>query len=965
VRRILVLAGIVVALIVAFLAAWPRLVETSAIQEQLDRLLASAGGADLRIGGAVRLELLPQPRVTIDDATIGNRGGAGAWLAAERIEVELEPLGLLRARIEPRGLHLFRPRLDLAGADGAAWTGLAQALGKGELEGVLRVEVTDGAVVLADRAPDSLSRSADVIDVIAVRDGERGFRLDGSAILAGEPLRLRLTGDAPLGAMPLPLSFRLQSGPGDRPFTMEFDGQIAPGPAASGEVRLSTERGPPPAWLIGSLNLRGTLKGRLTADAERVALTDFMTSLPVGELRGAALFDLERGGAFDLALTSTTLTLTPELTDAVDRMMDVILGEPGPAGRIDLQIASLTWRGETLRRLHAEAELAPDGAVALRRLEAILPGQAALAWSGSAVPGAAEVVGEVSLQAAELRPLLLWLGVPEAGLPPGGLTTLDLAAEAVLGLDRLELRRLRARLDASELEGSATFTATPRPRLDLAVSVDRLNTALYAAPPAGWPDWQERLVAVDGSLNLVIASLTHDLLRASNVQVQATLDAGQLDLARLKVADLAGATLAVSGALDLPTGAWDATGTFATASVKPVLRLLRLPAPLEIDRLAPFRLEGKGRHEAGRTSLDLRLATNGARATLTGQFADPLETGTFALDLTAEADKAGTLLLALGWPVPTEREPLGPLALTARVERDAGPAAIAVDASIGDSRLVAKLDLDPAAAPPRLGGTVQVPLLDSVVLVAAYQTLALSLDAPPGNPLLWPGVWPRAPLNWAWLDRLQLDLVVEIDQLRHDGMELGAVTAHLLLDDGELNLEQLALPVAGGTLTGRVRLSGQGTHAALIADLRLAGALAQDLASAIAPGSTVQGVLDLAADAVGQGRSVAEVVGSLAGSGKLMLGDARLTGVTADLQPGVDQTIAELDDVAVRGPFTLSAGMLSSEPPGFLLTYPVGEATLGLRFDLLAWILDARLSAGPVTRRYLGAPGRIRPVVDP
>ena len=53
----------------------------------------------------------------------------------------------------------------------------------------------------------------------------------------------------------------------------------------------------------------------------------------------------------------------------------------------------------------------------------------------------------------------------------------------------------------------------PRQRLDVALTVDRLNTALYQASPASWADWQARLEALDGTVDLAVDRLSHDILR--------------------------------------------------------------------------------------------------------------------------------------------------------------------------------------------------------------------------------------------------------------------------------------------------------------------------------------------------------------------------------------------------------------------------------------------------------------------
>ena len=507
---------------------------------------------------------------------------------------------------------------------------------------------------------------------------------------------------------------------------------------------------------------------------------------------------------------------------------------------------------------------------------------------------------------------------------------------------------------------------SPRPRLDLALIADRFNTALYGAPPVAWPDWQVRLEALDGTIDIAVDQLSHDILRGQGLRLRAALDAGRLDLAELRVADFAGAGLALTGTADLPLGAWDVAGSLTIPEPKPLLRLLRIEPPLEIDRLAPLRLEAKSRREAGATSLDIQLTANEVKAALAGQLTGALADGVLDLAVTAEAPDTGNLLAALGWPAPPDPPAFGPLAITGQVRRAAGPIEIAGDARAGDNSLAVELALAPGDVPPRLSGTMRAPVLDTALVAALYETVALPLAFPPGSPWLWPGVWPTAPLGWSWLRQLDLDLALEVAHLRHRGAELGAMSAHALLADGALALSRLRLPLSGGTLTGIATLEAKGDYAVLGTDLRLADARAEQLAAATAPGSTIRGRLDIDAALLGQGRSIADLVSSLSGTGELALSDALLTGVDVGRSVNAeDGPAAQLESAALSGPFALSAGTLTSTSPGFALGYPGGSATVDLRFDLLAWILDARLVSNGVTRRYLGPPGRIRPLSTP
>src|SRR5215211_5700235 len=97
VRGFLVLFGLLLAALVAFVVTWPRLVDEPALRAELARVLADTGGTELRLDGAMRLELLPFPRLAIERAVLGSRvePGQDKRFTADRIDVELAPLALL------------------------------------------------------------------------------------------------------------------------------------------------------------------------------------------------------------------------------------------------------------------------------------------------------------------------------------------------------------------------------------------------------------------------------------------------------------------------------------------------------------------------------------------------------------------------------------------------------------------------------------------------------------------------------------------------------------------------------------------------------------------------------------------------------------------------------------------------------------------------------------------------------
>ena len=957
-RGFLVLFGLLLAALVAFVVVWPRLVDEAALRAELARALAAAGAAGMQLDGAVRLEILPLPRLAIERAVLGSRvePGRDTQFTADRIDVALAPLALLAGRLEPRGLQMVRPRLTVT-RPAAMLPLLLRGLDTGELVDIATLRIVDGTLVLGGGT--GWPPPIEAIDLRGERDPAGAFKLELAAAMAGHPVRLTLSGEPLAPEVPIHLKARLETGSRAAPAILEFAGQLTPHPtgfAAAGALHLNTEQGALPGWLgVGTAAPPLDLRAQLASEGSRLELSDLELAVGDGRLRGAFVLTDAPERSFDLSLEGASLTLTSELAEAGRRLLLAARADSPLPGRIGLQLANLAWRDQSVRRLQAELALAAGGGIELRRLQAVLPGEAALSWtSGGPAVGDAPLTGQLALQAGELRRLLSWLGVSPDDMPNGGLTSLELSAAAALAPDRLRLTGLRARVDATQLQGSVELALEPRPRLDVALVADRVNTALYVAPPGALPSWGARLDALDGSLDLTVDRLSHDSLRGQGFRLRAALEAGQLDLEELLIADLAQAKLAVHGTADLGLGAYDMAGELVVPDPKSILRLLRIEPPPEIDRLAPLRLHGQSRREAGSASLDLRLSATGAEATLAGRLDGPLATGAFDLVQTLDAPDTADLLLALGWPAPPDQPLHGPLRTRLAAKRADGPTSLELQASAAGSELAANLTWTGGKPRPLLAGELQAPLLDTTLAAALYDTLALPLQFPAGTPWLWPGVWPRQPLNWGWLRAGDLDLALAVARLRHQGRDLPGAAAALSLRDGRLALNGLTMPVGGGTLEGQVSLDGSAGYARLATDLRLRDAQAETLAALLAPGTGLRGRLDLEAKLEGQGRSVAELVGSLDGSGSVALGEARLPEV------GATEASPVLEGVSLQGPFGVESGIATSLNPGLALAFPSGNGKAFFRLDLLAWILDASIEAGALNQRFLGPPGRLK-----
>lgn len=977
-RWLLILLGLIVAAGIGFVVAWPRLVDEPRLRAELAKLLQEGGGPPLQIQGAVRLELLPLPRITVDRVVLGDRAAMGGApdFEADRIDLEIAPLALLAGRIEPRRLQLVRPQIDIADGAVAAGEALLRGLSGGELAGLRRIDIVDGTVRqgAASGWPDSI----EAIDLTATRSGDAAFRVEASAAVAGEPLRLVLAG-APLAVgAPVSLTLEMRSGPRESPAELDFRGSIVPdqdGTRLDGAVRVDAQRRPLPAWVDDALGWGGVvwptlpwaLQGRLSATRALIGLTDAEVSLPGGRLRGTAAVDLGPAPTFDLSFDGSQLELTAELVRAVqDLGHGGQLPEPW-AGRAQLRLADLVWRGDRVRGLQAEMEWPRGRRPELRQLEAKLPGASSLRWAGAG-QGTDDLplAGKIDVQSGELRRLLTWLGAMPDDLPSGGLTSLDLSASAGIGPGRLDLADLRVRLDATELTGSVAYAAEMRPRLDAALVADRLNVALYAgvAPDsAAWSRWRDRLLSLDGRIDLIVDRLSRDVLRGQGFRLLAGIERGQLSLDELRLSDLGGASMEIRGSVDLGTGRYDLAADARLAEAKPFLRLLRIEPPAEIERLSPLQLTGEVHGGAETARVDFKLSGKRAAVGLTGTLGRELDGKLIDLAANVAATDTTDLLKALGWPAPADRSALGAVDARVEIRRNGGPFELSARGTLGHSELDGQASMVGGAERPRIEGALHAATLDTDLLAAVYETLAISLAFPPGRPWLWPGDWPREPLSWKWLKAADLKIALDATKLRHRAMELPGAGMEVTLEDGQLTLSRITSPIAGGELEGTVTLDSAPGYGILGADLRLTGAHAEQLAAAVAPGSGFSGTVDLAAELAAEGQSVADLVASLHGNGELAIRTGRVSGL--ELGRAADSSGSAVAELSARGPFNVAQGILTSREPGMELDLGVTKARLDLNVDLLSWIIDAQLAAalpggqeatGIV--RLFGPPGR-------
>ena len=952
----MIAVGAVLALLAA--AAWlvPGMMDWSRYRDTIASLAAQRLGRPVRIGGTVTLQLLPQPILTATDVSVEDAGdGIGLRAKALRLRVALGPL---------LGGHVDTRELTLQGADmRLPWPPPPGALAQRPPSWItaLRARIEDGRIQVGSveftSIEATLTQDPDTGTVSVAGVGQAGGQAGGQAEgkvggqAVGGPtggnqpdarawqFTARLARPGRDGSAGLDVSLDGQGRLRDTGGT--FSGQIAADGALSGRV---AGRGPDLSLLLPAPAVPWRGDGRLSAAGGLAVADELALEIGGAPARGAVALRVAPQARLDLAIAAGRLDL--------DAWLPALLSDDNgirggiPTG-VDLSAEAATLAGGTLRQLRGALDLG-QGAILLRDVEAILPGEARLSLSGqvstlSAPQAQKRFEGAVRLVAPDLRATLRWaqriLPPSMANLPPGLLRAAELSGRVTAQGGLLQIDDLAGTLDGSRVTGAATFRPGTRPGVTANLALNQLQAAPWVPPgllsPDGAPALLEALRGADLDLKLQIARAEWGTLGLGAVAIELQSEASRVFLRRLE-AQPAGARLSASGQIAaggrLSDGRIEVTAPDLRA-LRPVLAELP-PLPFGLDVL----LRGQG---SARISLAGPPEALAARIAL--EASDLHIEAQPVLNLPAQRGAGPILLHHPGAPRLLELLGLG-----------------GTVAWLGDGSL--SLVGQAAWTPGRLE-------LDSATLAAGALRTGLRLvlegrsltGVVTAETLPLPIVYPRSPdpLPLAWLRQGNVTLRVEAAQVLAGLTPLmQGVSADLALSDGTLRLTRLAGRAAGGSFAGtttvdaaadppRITLEGQATG------LSVTGALFET------PLDFAAGQFDLTAALTAAGHSPAALLATLDGRAFLRGKDGVMTGfdvsatgtalAAASPREATASARAALSAgstpfTTLEAPLTASRGAISTEAR---LAGPAGEVTLNGAFDLMGGGLDLRIGVAP------------------
>jgi large subunit ribosomal protein L24 len=272
---------------------------------------------------------------------------------------------------------------------------------------------------------------------------------------------------------------------------------------------------------------------------------------------------------------------------------------------------------------------------------------------------------------------------------------------------------------------------------------------------------------------------------------------------------------------------------------------------------------------SGDMTFDAQLAGEGlsARANGTGRYSDMQGIKATAGLQINEADLK-PLRSATGGPLP--------IRMKSRVSLAAGTMTFDdIDAKIAGSSVRGRLAVGDAT-PRRIDGAIEADVVDLPALVA--RAIGLQSQAA-GKDAVWN--WSDEPFGSGLVGAFTGGLALKVaraDVLPQ--LPVRQFNAALRLANNELSLDDVTGDMAGGRLTGRILFRNADDGLTSQLKVSLSGANAATL-FAWTPRPSVTGSLDLTAALTGTGLSPIALVGSLKGSGKIMLADAKLSGLDA------------------------------------------------------------------------------------
>ena len=543
-KRVLIIAGALVAILIAVAVTLPFLIPTSVYKDRIETAATNALGRDVTLKGDASLSIFPVIAARVDGVEIANPDGFSdpVMIEAGSLQASIKILPLLSQRVEIAQIALDDATVRLERlADGRVnWeftpeqtpaTEEAPSDSSGNLEtGIDRAKLSNTAVFYRDWTTDTQYALTDFNATARLTALDKPLTSTGEGLINGQAFdyRIRLETIAALSAQqPVTLDLALGTIYGD----VDYEGAVALAdePTLDGQFEINSETLgqalailgdddlPIVASALSSVSAKGFVDGALTTAAlsfEKLTLA-------------ATGLDVDYAGSVQLGATPT-LDGTVDL-NAADAQRLLKPNHP--------LIPLLSMLGD----VDFEARL--QGPITTPRLTGIVLKQRgqdlSTDYAGNlGFEGDQALDGRLTLSSSDPRAILATLGTE---LPPGDtLNKLEISGDTSGSLLAPSLKDARILIDDTAASGSlGADLRGSRPRVTADLNMQELDlTPFFGAQEDPEPtlaeDWDDSpldlagLRAVDATVTVAADTVIMDQVTLDDALLNTRLDQGRL-----------------------------------------------------------------------------------------------------------------------------------------------------------------------------------------------------------------------------------------------------------------------------------------------------------------------------------------------------------------------------------------------------------------------------------------------------
>ncbi len=567
----------------AALAA-PLFIDWNARRGWVEERLSAALGGEVRVSGDISVRLLPAPRLDVAGAEWRASGPGVLQLEVNRVQLELAIAPLLQGVVRFVEARLDQPRLMASLTSDGALT-LPRPGERGGVVAIERLEIRGGEIVLLRTGAQALriaglDADADAASLrgpfrgsgsFSTADGRSSFRV-GAGVAEEDRIRIKLTTDANASTPQIDLDGAVIADRSEAVTRLRFEG----GAAVVGNAPAG---GFPIPWrATGTLNA-DLSKGRLEplevrfGPAERqstaTGAASFDSDASVFSIRVAAQqIDVDRllgGRSASAESRPPTGDVRNESGEAINRLSQIIMQalerparERSMAIKVEASSPTLQLGGDTITEASLAIELPRSGDDRMT-VSANLPGRSQIAFDGAIESGAAaRFAGKARAAARDLPRLAEWIGRADKDLADRlralPFRALEFSGDIEVSRHAAAARNLDIRADRSTFQGAAAFTAAlagepPRFFADLTSPALDLESVPNLQGPARAFQNTDLNLSIDARA-VRVAGVGGAVVDAGRIRGKLTRTANRLELERLSVENLGGASLTASGLVD-------------------------------------------------------------------------------------------------------------------------------------------------------------------------------------------------------------------------------------------------------------------------------------------------------------------------------------------------------------------------------------------------------------------------------